>query len=430
MVIVRKKLILVLAMLVVFALSFAACGGSDGSGTGGTSAGSSDSSDTGGGGASSGSADIGGEIDKSDWVKLDLSFATYLPQTDAANMDNEFMISSLKEALGDEWVELTWYPSSSLLGQTETLEGIIAGTADIGFLDMTSYPEDFPATNLWGQPGLKVGSSPGGSAALTEWVFKNIDVLDEWDDVIFLSGQSNGPCTLLTTFPVASVNDLKGNSLRCAAILSATLQSWGANPINLPTGEAYEAMRTGMIEGQYASFGGMVSLGLGEFAKNATSISNNTQTYAMIMNKDVFNSMPESQQEAFLAGWDEFFWNKTLDHFEEKQILIVPSIIENAGVVTWNWADGTALEKEFTDASAPLLEDYMKKLDGKGFDSQALLDDVNGGIAKWVDGWWDKDREMEVYVACSEGRYEEWLADYSIPPNKPDHIKATLDMYK
>jgi TRAP-type C4-dicarboxylate transport system substrate-binding protein len=402
------------ALVLVAAFTFSACGG-------GAQAPAS------GNGASTGTG-AAGEADKSGWVKLNLSFATYLPMTDSAELMFKYIVDGLEKYVGEEYVTINYYPNSTLLGQEAMLDGLRSGTADIGFVDIPFFQQDFPVCNLWVQPGMGVTSTAGGTAAFTEWAQTNQNKYEEFDSLVFLSGQNNGPCTWLTKFKINAINDLSGKQLRSTPTLSRTLQAFGVNPVNLPIGEMYEALRTGLVEGEYASFGGMVAMGYGDFAKNALAMSVNSEVYGFFMNRNVFNTMPPSQQEAFMAGWNEGFWEGMLPNWEQMQILSVQLILDGAkNVDGWQIAaPGSEFDKQFRDISAPVLEAYMRELDGMGYDAEAIKAEIQAEQEKWTDGWWGFDREFEPYVAMAEGTYDEWVNHYSIPQPIPEHNEFKL----
>jgi len=193
----------------------------------------------------------------------------------------------------------------------------------------------------------------------------------------------------------------------------------------MTTGEVYNALTSGLISGVYASFGSLARLSIVQdgVTPYATMIPLGATPYAFVMNKDTFNRMPPSQQEAFMAAWDEAFWDGLLPNWEANQPLKEEIIMtSSAAVEEWRLiVPGTEEYNEFLDPCAMLLDEYAKELDASGFDSAAEIDQINGLLEKWCANWFDFERHAEPYIAASEGTLDTWLASYSLPGPLPDH---------
>ena len=357
------------------------------------------------------------EVDKSDWIKLDLTLASYIPESDSVKQIVAAMTESLQEAMPG-LVTLTGYYSAALLSQADMYDGILAGTADIGYIDLGSVAGSFPYTGIWGYPSLLVESQVGATAAYNEWVQQTNP--EDFKDVVFLFGQCMGPSTFLTTFELDDVGKLVGKQIRATSILSKTLLELGANPISMATGEVYEALRNGMLEGAFASFGSMAIYKFTDIASYGTMVPLGTTVMCYAMNKDVFNSMPESQQEAFMDAIYAAVWEKIIPNYEYINTLCVDAITSGAAVVDWTFTnpDGE-LYKELSEGCASLLTTYLAELDGQGRDGTGQLAEIQSYLDKWCAGWWDFERHIEPFEALGSGTYDTWYGNYKIPENMP-----------
>ncbi|MDR3294379.1 MAG: TRAP transporter substrate-binding protein DctP [Clostridiales Family XIII bacterium] len=405
----KKKNLLLLLLVAVMVAAMAGCGG--GSGT---------SNDTAGPVADSAAdADADGasdEVDRSDWVKMDLNWASYLPEGDGDKLRFEFIDAAMEKHLPG-YITFNKYFSGTLLTQDVMLDGIRAGTTDIGFVDFAASG-DFPVSKIWYYASVNVASQTGGTAALTDWAQQTQP--DEYKDFVFLWGNCLGPASFMTTFPIESVADIQGKQLNATGAMQETLKSWGANPINMTTGEVYEAVRSGMIAGAYASFGSQARLGLTEVAPYATMVPMGSAVYGFLMNKDSFNRMPESQREAFMAAWDEAFYDGMMLQWEKINQLVEPSIMAAAATVDWTFIDpDTAEYKEFASKSQGLLDEYLDSLDARGIDGRAEYANIQKYLDKWCANWWTFERHSELYKACADGTIEEYKANWSNPQPIP-----------
>jgi TRAP-type C4-dicarboxylate transport system substrate-binding protein len=407
----RKIMVILLAIVMV--LAFAACGSSGDSPPADT--GSSTTVDP---PASDAGAD--GEVDKSDWINLDLNAASYLPANETIMWLQDNYTDGVVKALGEEYCSVTWHNSGTLVTQDGAVDGLKAGTCDIAMIELTSFSDQFPVSNLWCQPGLGSGGSTGGTAAFTEWAQQNAWDLPEYKDMVFLSGQNNGPAVIISKNPIKSPADLKGVQFRATATISPTVEAFGGTPIVIPAMETYEALRNGMVTASYATFGGQAILGWTEFCPNVLAMVENSEVYAYAMNKDVFNSMPPSQQQAFLDGWSDGFYNNLVPGWFWNMDILSPPIVGGAAACTWTFLDpGTPEANAFTELGKPVLEAYLEDLEADGVDTDAVVADIKKYQKKWIDDWYTFDDENELYLACVDGTLEDYKTNYKVPDGMP-----------
>jgi TRAP-type C4-dicarboxylate transport system substrate-binding protein len=405
-----KKRILVLVLAFVLVFAFAACG--SGSGDKGSAA-TPPAAGSGGGTTSS------GDVDKSDWIKLDLNAASYLPANDTMLWLQGNYTDGVTKALGEDYVTLTWHNSGTLVDQDGAYDGLLAGTADIVLIEISSFSDMFPVSNLWCQPGLGSGSSTGGTAAYTEWAQQHAWDLDEFKDMIVLSGQNNGPAVIISKNKIEKPEDTKGIQFRSTATISPTIEGFGGTPIVIPAMETYEALRNGMVTASYSTFGGQAILGWTEFTPYTLALNLNSDVYVYAMNKDSFAKMPKSQQQAFLDGWSDGFYSTLVPGWYWYMDVLSEPIVGGAQSVEWTFATKEQ-EEPFLKLTEPVLAKYVDNLKASG------VDDVDGIIAsiraaqdKWIAGWATPEWENQLYEACAAGTYEDYKANYKIPDNIP-----------
>jgi len=299
----RKKMICVV-LAIAMLLCLAACG-STGTETSEPSASSSTSE------ASNGVPD--------DWVKLELSYATYLPEMNPNMQMYKHWITTLEKYMPG-LITINFFPSGTLLSQSDTYEGVLAGTADIAVLDIGSVANLFPLSKIWSYPTIKVANATAASAAFTEWVWRYKPA--EYDDVVFLFGQALGPLDFVTNFEVKDPSDLAGKQIRATMLGADIVSAYGAIPVTLETSELYEAARSGLIDGAYYGVTTAMLQGMTEFCNYCIKLDMGTPTYAYIMNKETFNRMPKSQQEAFKKAFAEAFFEYMLPQVNTRLTVI------------------------------------------------------------------------------------------------------------
>jgi TRAP-type C4-dicarboxylate transport system substrate-binding protein len=146
--------------------------------------------------------------------------------------------------------------------------------------------------------------------------------------------------------------------------------------------EYYEGLRSGLVDGVYTMFGAGAFANLDDVVDYALVSPLQNSVYVFAMNKDVFNSMPPSQQEAFMAACDANYDDYTINYQEEG--LLLDRIKEYANALKEiDFVEGDLLE-ECKKANEPILNEYLTVLENKGFDNpQQYVDLLNGLIDKY-----------------------------------------------
>ena len=110
--------------------------------------------------------------------------------------------------------------------------------------------------------------------------------------------------------PINGPDDLQGikmRTLQAPAILS-TYRAYGANPTAMAYTEVYNGLQQGVVEGQENPLANIYSMRFYEVQKYMTLTGHAYHTYAAIMNKQAWESLPEDLQkvvsDAFVTGRD------------------------------------------------------------------------------------------------------------------------------
>jgi hypothetical protein len=164
----------------------------------------------------------------------------------------------------------------------------------------------------------------------------------------------------------------------------------------------------------------MSILGWTEFCPNVVAIVENSEVYAYAMNKNVFNSMPLSQQQAFLDGWNDGFYNGVIPGWYWNMDIMSEPIVNGAASCTWTFYEpGTPEANAFSDISKPVLEEYIKGLQDDGVDTDAVIADIKKYQKKWIDDWYTFEDENKLYLACADGTLEDYRTNYKVPGGMP-----------
>lgn len=323
----------VMCMAVILALS--ACGG--GSGGSGSSGGSD---------ASSG-GDAGVET-------RTLKLSHHCTEGDSNDILFNKFAELVKEKTNGE-IEIDIYANGQLYGQKEALEALKLGTLDMGMSDTALWANYDPACAILDMPymfksrehAIKVASS---------------DIIDPIKERLVSSAGIrpilveclNFRNSFVKDMAIDSYEDFKGLKMRTpeAPMTIAAFEAIGANPIVIPSGEAYTAVQTGVADGLEGHAEYMVLQKFYEVAKNYVQTQHVMTFTALNMSEQVYQSLTDSQKAAFdeaAAEALEYFYDYTNDLFDKMY-----TELENQGVTI------TDLDRTpFEEACAPFIQNFV-----------------------------------------------------------------------
>jgi TRAP-type C4-dicarboxylate transport system substrate-binding protein len=249
------------------------------------------------------------------------------------------------------------------------LDSVITGIADIGFGPMGVTPGRFPLTEVIEQPlGIK-------SAFLMTRLsndFYRAFKPREFEQVKVLFFLSASPGLLHTKRPVKRLEDLKGMKVRCLGGNAAkVLKVLGAVPIVIPTGDTYDALRKGIVDGVVAAWDSLETLKWGEILPY-TTVSYYAAVGApgfVVMNKGKWSSLPPDLQDTI---------DKMSDEYAEKLSRLWDEKDRNT-IKKWTAKNHVSIfltpeeEKRWEQAVLPLYEAFVQEKAVQGLASVEAL---------------------------------------------------------
>lgn len=156
--------------------------------------------------------------------------------------------------------------------------GLNSGLVQIGLFLPAYFPADLPNFNLIGDLSLMGGNPHATAAAVTEYIATCADCQQELKALgVIYTGSHANPYSLLTTRPVQSATDLQSMRIRVATPQHARwVEAMGGTPVSMPTGEAFEALSQGIIEGTITSVSDLISFNLQDVIKSVTLLDMGT----------------------------------------------------------------------------------------------------------------------------------------------------------
>ena len=205
----------------------------------------------------------------------------------------------------------------SLLSHSEKNEGINKGLADVGYL-LTAYsPSDYPFSNMGADMSMsvalndKIPSQEGFaySGAMLEYIMLNCPECQgefKKNNQVYTGVVSTPVYTMFCNAPVDTVEELKGKRIRISgAPWARWAREFGAQPVALPIGEAYEALSQGVVDCTFFSATELTNFNLIEVVKNiVTDIPGGLYAAggASTLNKTKWDKFDAADREALLKA--------------------------------------------------------------------------------------------------------------------------------
>ena len=246
-----------------------------------------------------------------------------------------FMPIMTKQAqLGEQWcrevekrtnnrVKITFYPGGTLATAPLVYDAVVKGIADVGWSFLSYTRGRFPLSEVIDLPlGYKSGYA---ATKMTNEYYKKYKP-KELDDVKVMYLHAHGPGLLSTKKAVYKLSDLKGMKIRSTGLSAKIVQALGGATVGMSIAEAYDALRTGVVDGILIPVEALEQWKLGELTQFTTESYSSAYTTAgfCVMNKAKWNSLPADIQniiEKINEEWIEKTGKKqTADYIDKTHI--------------------------------------------------------------------------------------------------------------
>ncbi|MEO1494850.1 MAG: TRAP transporter substrate-binding protein [Pseudomonadota bacterium] len=279
-------------------------------------------------------------------------------------------------------IKVERFPSMQLGGKPpELIDQARDGVADVVWTVVGYTPGRFPRTEVFELPFMMTNAE-AVSRAYWELFEKEMEAT-EFADYKILGTWVHGPGLIHSARPVATVDDMKGLKVRGGSrIVNQLLELLGATPVGMPVPAVAEGLSKGVIDATTIPWEVTTALKVPELVKNHTEFGDRalyTLTFVLAMNKDRYEAMSDELKavidqnsglefSAFAGGTQEGADAPSRAKVVEMGNNIVE--LDEAEVKRWE------------EASAPIYDQWLKDMESKGIDGQALLDDARALIAK------------------------------------------------
>lgn len=236
-------------------------------------------------------------------------------------------------------VNIKTFPGSTLLGAKNMMDGVIDGVADIGVVVFAYQPGRFP---LLEGMDLPVGFSSSKVANAVLFDLYNKYKPKSLSKVKVIALFTAPPANIMSKTPIRSLKDLKGYELRCTGAGVKPLKLLGATPVAMPMSETPEALQKGIVKGIFSSLDILKDFKFAEICRYVTICNMQTTSFAVIMNKKKWASLPEKVK-------------KVIDGLSREHSLWTGQYIDKHVIESLNWA-----KKHYKEEVINLSEEEYK----------------------------------------------------------------------
>ncbi|HEY0212087.1 MAG TPA: TRAP transporter substrate-binding protein [Paenirhodobacter sp.] len=230
-----------------------------------------------------------------------LKFAHFVA---AGHTLTQAIVTPLTQAVAPTGLVIETYPAGKLgAGPADQYVRVVQGVADIvwGIPGYTS--SQFPLTMLTELPAVQ---PPGMSGADFLWNGWDAGLLArEFPATVPLALWTAEPAVLIVRgAPVRTPADLAGRKIRVSSAITArVVETLGAIPVQMPAGDVYNALQTGLVDGLITGSSAISDFRFDEVLSHVTvGIPLGNQAFYVVANAKRVGRLPQAEQAALRAA--------------------------------------------------------------------------------------------------------------------------------
>jgi TRAP-type transport system periplasmic protein len=299
--------------------------------------------------------------------EMKLRFTNQFPPT---NPNSIIMENWCKEVTKrtDGKVKVQHYASNVLTSSPTIYDSVSQGVVDIGNHVCGYTAGKFPLSEVLDFP-MGYPSGLVATRLMNEYYKKFAP--KEFDEVKVMFFHGPGPGMIHTkTKPVNKLEDIKGLKMRTFGSNAKLMSLIGGAPVAMPMPDAYDAISRGVADGYFGTYESLKGWKLAEVIKYTTETFGvgYSSTFAVVMNKAKWNSIPADQQkiiEQINAEWIEKCgaqWDQIDKDGKEFSLKRGNKVISLSAEENARWAK----------AAEPIFDDYIKRMKEKNLPGEEV----------------------------------------------------------
>ncbi len=294
---------------------------------------------------------------------------------------NFFPPGHIQSKLADAWckevekrtngqVVVEYFPGQTLTKARQVYDGVVEGISDVGLSVLAYTRGRFPVMSA---VDLPLGYTSGMAATkVVNAVYDKFQPKELMDTkVMYL--HAHGPGLIHTKGKaVRKMEDMKGLKFRGHGTSALVVKALGGTPVPKPMPETYQMLQKGVVDGAVYPFEANKGWKLGEVTDYCTAdfSAAYTTSFFVVMNRDKWNSLSAANQK----GIEQINREWMIKHGEAWDSSDAEGIVfflnQGSQIIGLDAKEAARWKK----AVAPIIEEYVKKTDGKGLPGREIVD--------------------------------------------------------
>jgi len=229
-------------------------------------------------------------------------YASAAPEGTPWVKHSEKLRDALVENSGGK-IEMTLFNNAQLGKETDVIKQVARGRIDLGAFSMSGLSDMVPEFSLTLAPYLW-DSYEQLDCAYDNYLAASLAPLLEKKNLKLIQWNEIGFANLFGGSKIVTPEDAQAQKMRASISPAATnfYDAIGLNGIYIPFSEMSSALQTGLIDGGGLSAILYVAAGFGKQAPYYTLTKHSHEAGVIVMNLDLWNSLPADMQQAFDAS--------------------------------------------------------------------------------------------------------------------------------
>jgi len=275
---------------------------------------------------------------------------------------------------GDIKIDVHW--GGALLKWSGVMDGISAGSADLGSVLSSYEPQELKALGIGDIP-LEYADPWVGMRAMYDLMTSEPQLQKSLADqsLVYLSNFSTTGVQFECTAgnAIHSVEDIKGKRIRATGTYTNALAELGADTVSMTFGEVYQALDTGLVDCLASYFYTMKAYKTYEVVESVTRVDwGQLLGFAIVMNEFAWSDLDDREQAILMqAGSNmiDHFARLTIEDAEE-----VAKTLDNGGFGKVVPVTDMAPEErqKILDATLKFRDSWIGDADRRGIDGERI----------------------------------------------------------
>lgn len=308
---------------------------------------------------------------------IKLTYSNFFPPKHIQSILAQQWCDEVKKRTNGQ-VVVEYYPGQTLTKSKQVYDGVVTGLSDVGMALFAYTRGRFPVIEA---VDLPLGYSSGVVATKVVTDVYNEFKPKELSDTQVMYLHAHGAGLLHTKGKaVRTMSDFQGMKLRGHGTSALVIKALGGTPVSLPMPELYQSLQKGIVQG--ALYPVEVNKGwrmgeVTEYLTKSTSIAY-TSSFYVVMNKGKWAKIPTDMQNKIQQINKE--WSVKHGQAWDESDRIGYEYIKSRGHEIIELGDAESMR--WKKAIEPVLDDYIRKMNKKGFDGKKIVDFVKASLEK------------------------------------------------